>query len=291
MNFRHPVFLTLLVAAICVLIGLYFIERQRAVVPSGDSMTWGRIGAYLEPQNPATTPDSSRIPEPLVDVGEDSPPVPVTASNPQPQKPPQKTAAADGSFDYNALLAQLRHDSTAPAQQANKTFTQLLDAFSFAPVIATPEEKVKTPEQQALFEYGNDIGLRLKGFAALNSNMAQILSDQIAHRTDPSKGNPLRDLGNRYVTLGESILAIHDIPPAVESAHYKLGESYVQLGRALSRVPDATEDQAFLAAITAYNNKADAYTNAFVGMVTLFSTLEVRFEESDGGSVFSFRRN
>lgn len=154
-----------------------------------------------------------------------------------------------------------------------------------------PETKAKTPEQEALFAYGNEIGIRLKGFAAVNVNMAQTLGDQINHRDDASKGNAVRELGNRYRALGEGVLALRNVPAVAENAHQKLGQSYVDLGAALARVPDATTDQAFVTAITTYNNKADAYTNAFVGLVTLFSTLNVNFEESDGGSVFSFRRN
>ncbi len=288
---KHPVFLTLSVAVIFVLVGLYFIERQRAVTPNGASASWETVGGYIEPTDSISEQPTQAQPLVETDNNPETLVIPVATTSAT-KKPANAPAKDDGVFDYNAMLAQLQHETTSNASaQADKTFEKLMGAFSFAPAIAAPAQKVKTPEQQALYIYGNEIGSRIKGFAAVNPNMAQTLTNQINHRTEPSAGVPVRNLGTRYIALGESILAIQNVPPSVESAHHTLGESYLHLGEALSRIPDATEDQAFIAAITTYNNKADSYTRAFVGMVTLFSALNVTFEETDPGSVFSFRHN
>ncbi len=284
--------LTLVFAIILVLVGLYFVEKQRAVSPNGEGATWNTGGAYVEPTQTAPSDDSHPS---LPDVTDDASPATLTiptATATPPKKAPATTAQVDGTFDYNAMLAQLRHDTAqTPAQQANSTYEQLLDAFSFTPTLAVPASKARTAEQEAIFAYGNEVGLRLQGFAAVNPNMTATLTDQIKHRTDQALGDAVRDLGNRYKALGEGILAIKDVPPSMSAANQTLGQSYVNLGIALAAVPDATEDKAFIAAITAYNSKADAYTTAFIGMVTLFSAQNVTFESSDAGSAFSFRHN
>lgn len=289
MNLRHPLVITLVFAIVLVLIGIYFVDRQRAVAPSGGSGSFGAInGGYVSPTS--ATPDNgdTNLPNSQTSTNTGPDTLVIPAATPTPAKTSSKTPA-DGTFDYNALLASLKHDRATPSAQANSTYEQLVDAFSFTPTINTPEPKVKTAEQQAIFAYGNTVGARLQGFAAVNPDMAQTLQDQIKNRADESLGNAVRDLGGRYKALGESILAIQEVPDAVRSAHQSLGQSYVNLGEALAKVPDATDDKAFIAAITAYNNKADAYTGAFIGMVTLFSALDVTFESSDAGSVFSFR--
>jgi hypothetical protein len=290
MNLRHPVVITLVFAIVLVLIGIYFVERQRAVTPSGGSDSFGAInGGYVSPAS--VSPDSSgntNLPNSQASTNTGPDTLVIPAATPTPVKTPTK-AVADGAFDYNALLASLKQDRTTPSAQANSTYEQLVDAFSFTPTIKTPEPKVKTAEQQAIFVYGNTVGARLQGFAAVNPNMTQTLQDQIKNRADERLGNAVRDLGGRYRALGESILAIQEVPTAVRSTHESLGQSYINLGEALAQVPDATDDKAFIAAITTYNSKADAFTGAFIGMVTLFSALDVTFESSDAGSVFSFR--
>ncbi len=278
----------LLAAIVLVLIGLYFVERQRAVPPSGSSVSWQFESGYIEtPDSAAQSIENDPAPVTPDISGQATLTIPSASTTTQ-----QKTTATDGTFDYNAMLAQMRGVAieASPKQQANSSFEALIDAFEFTPTITAPAPRVLSPEQQAIFAYGNVIGTRLRGFAAVNVNMAQTLSDQMNDRQSRSKGNAVRDLGLRYKSLGEGILAIGDVPSSFDSAHKKLGESYIQLGEALSAVPDATGDQALVTAITLYNGKADAYTNAFVSMVTLFSAHEVTFEESDAGSVFSFRR-
>ncbi len=288
MNLKHPVVLMLVAAIVLVLIGLFIVERQRAVAPTGSSASWQGSGAYLE-----TTPSNEPIAMPTTEPTTSQPTGPETLVIPKGTSTPTKVVTkTDGSFDYNAMLAQMRGSAAKSGSQgqAQSTYDELMSAFSFAPTFSTPVPKTKTPEELALISYGNAVGTKLQAFAAVNVNMTQTLTNQVNDRTNISKGNAVRDLGLRYRTLGENVLAMTDIPSSFQNAHKTLGESYVQLGTALSKVPDATDDQGFIAAITAYNTKADAYTNAFVAMVTLFSSQGITFEETDAGSVFSFRR-
>ncbi len=291
MNFRHPVILTLLAALILVAVGFYFVARESAVAPNGASVSWQTEGGYVAPTETPVAADTSSRSDAHVLTQTD----PDTLAIPAPRATTttaKKPSQSDDTFDYNALLAQMRHDTaTTPAQQANKTYEELMSAFSYSPKTSAPAEKTKAPEQIALFAYGNAIGSRLQGFSAVNLNMTQTLTDQINHRANQQMGTAVRDLGLRYQSLGESILAIHDVLPSAIALHKTLGESYVNLGTALAHVPDATDDQAFIAAITAYNNKADVNTRALVSLASFFSSAGVAFEETDAGSVFSFRHN
>lgn len=293
MNYRYPVLFALSAAVILVLIGIYLVEQKSSVSPTGDGGSFGAInGGYVAPTAAAPSSDTgTSLPNPSTNTGPDTLTIPAATATPA-RTNPVAGKKDDGTFDFNAMLAALKHDSPQGVSvQSNSTYEQLSQAFSFAPKLEVPAPKPKTPAQQAIFAYGNTIGARIQGFAAVNMNMSQIITDQVKHRTDPTYGNPVRDLGQRYKTLGEGILGIKDIPPEVENAHQALGESYVNLGVALSKIPDATDDQAFLAAITAYNYKADAFTNAYAGMAALFTALNVTFESTDPGSAFSFRHN
>lgn len=302
MNVRHPVVLALVAALVLLLVGLYFVERQQAVAPNGTAETWKTNAGYVaqtgeSPQNTLPSPVSTAASNPNTDTGPDTlviPKGPQLAATTSTKTSPTKS---DDSFDFKALLAQLaqlkRDKGTAPAAQNNSTYEQLLNAFSSVPsaIVTATKPPARSAQQQALFEYGNQIGAYIQGFTAVNINMGQTVTDQVTHRTDQAMGDAVRQLGDRYKALGESILAIHDVPPIAEHAHQALGQSYVNLGVALHGVPDATEDQAFLKAITTYNTQADAFSNAFVGMVTLFSSNSVTFNSADSGSVFTFHHN
>lgn len=293
MNMRQPVVLTLIAAAILVLAGLYFVERQRAITPLGTGETWNSGSGYVATEETSAASDSTTpLPDITTNTGPDTLVIPKGTS--ATSAPVAKAPVTDGVFDYNAMLDQLRREGAIfkGSEQANSTYNDMVDAFSIGPSVTAVAETIKprTAKEEAVFEYGNRIGRYVQGFAAVNPNMGQTLTDQINHRNNKTYGDPVRDLGDRYKALGESILAMHDIPPDVEQAHKKLGQSYVDLGVALRAVPDSVGDQELLAAITAYNNKADAYTRSFVAMVALFSALNVSFEQSDPGSAFTFRR-
>jgi hypothetical protein len=289
MNLRHPVLLTLIAALILVLAGLYFVERQRAVAPTGSNSSWDTVSGYIEPTpNTETTVTEHELPD--------------TAAEPAPEKlviPKPSTGVTakiiekpgDESFDYNALLARLAHDDAPTHPQTAKTYEELIGAFTFVPSRQATAAPTRTAEQELLFAYGNEIGRRVQAFAAVNPNMSQTVVNQATHRDNKTYADAVIELGNRYKALGEGILSFHDVPVSAEAAHKALGDSYVNLGTALAAVPQASDDQAFIGAITSYNNKADAFTLAFVGMVNLFSTHDVTFDETDAGSAFSFRRN
>lgn len=290
MNMRHPVLLALLATLVLVMAGIYLFERQRAVAPTGTGTSWDSVSGYVEATEGA----------PVEEYGAELPDISSRPQSPETLVIPTGASTAtakiidtpgDDAFDYNALLARLAHEpeSTGP-QQPTKTYEQLLGAFTFVPKQA-PESKLRSPAQEALFAYGNEIGRRVQGFAAVNPNISQTVINQATNRDNRAYGDAVIELGNRYKALGQGILGYRDVPEVAQAVHIALGESYINLGTALSAVPAATEDQAFIAAITTYNNKADAFTLAFVNMVSLFSSQDVTFESTDPGAAFSFRHN
>lgn len=288
MNMRQLVLLTMLAALILAAVGLYFVQRERAVVPAGGGVSFETVNGYVEQSvAPAETESKPALPDVSTDAGPATLTIPKAAATTTVKTTVVKD---DGAFDYNALLKRLQHDpETAPEAQASKTYEELIGAFTFVPNKQNIAPKVRTKEQEALFNYGNEIGRRIQGFAAVNPNMTQAVVNQATHRDNKGYGAAVRELGARYTALGDNILSVHDVPTSAISLHQALGESYINLGKALAAVPDASDDQAFLSAVTTYNNKADAFTLAFVGMATMFSTLDVTFDQSDGGSAFSFR--
>jgi hypothetical protein len=121
--------------------------------------------------------------------------------------------------------------------------------------------------------------------------MVGTLTAQVENRADAQKGSAVRALGASYIRLGEEIARVPSVPQGMQKAHETLVRAYADLGTALSKVPDATEDQAFIGAITAYNNAADAHIGALISLGTMFSLKNVTFGANDSGAMFNFRTN
>ena len=117
------------------------------------------------------------------------------------------------------------------------------------------------------------------------------MSDQAKDRTDPTKAAALRGLGDSYRALGEQIRAIARVPSDIQNTHNALATSYIDLGTKLAQVSAATDDKSFVAAITTYNSSVETFTRAYIDVATYLSVSNVRFSETDRGSVFSFQGN
>ena len=173
MNLRHPVLLSLIATLILVAAGLYFVERQRAVSPTGGGASWATDRGFVEN---AVQSAPENVQPPLPDTTSESGPETLVIPHAK-ATTTAKTAIpkGDDTFDFNEMLARLEHkQDTAPAAQAHSTYEQLTNAFSFSlqrPAVLTP--KTRSAEQEALYVYGNEIGRRVQGFAAVNPNMPQ----------------------------------------------------------------------------------------------------------------------
>jgi hypothetical protein len=148
MNLRQPVVLTLIAAVILVLVGLYFVERQRMVSPSNEATTWGSAAGYIEPSASPSQTVTEEIPLPnaISDNNPETLVIPHATATPR----ATKTPSTEGTFDFNAMLAQMKREGAAyQGTQASGTFTSFFDSLSIAPTLSAPTDgaPARTPEQ------------------------------------------------------------------------------------------------------------------------------------------------
>ncbi|PIR82541.1 hypothetical protein COU20_01950 [Candidatus Kaiserbacteria bacterium CG10_big_fil_rev_8_21_14_0_10_59_10] len=168
-------------------------------------------------------------------------------------------------------------------------------SYAFIPqgfLSVTEHAPQRSPEQQALFEYGNLVGSYIAGFDDLHPNMSILLKDHMEDRGSAAKSAAVAQVGNNYVSLGRELEAIGEldtVPASVAPMHAALAKSYQDMGARLVAVAQAgTDDEAMYEAILAYNAAADVFTGRFIAIATYLAAAGVTFTASDPGSVFTF---
>jgi hypothetical protein len=264
------------------LVLLALVVESRTSVSPGPLSVWGGTGAPL--LNP-TSYAPSKLQEAIQDTRGAYSGAPIYIP------PAQSTAGeqnAEGSFDFESFLGSL----TEPSGQSGTIAAGDAGlAYAFIPrgLIATNTPAMsRTAEQQALYTYGNDAASYIQTYEDSNRNAPVTLRDQAEDRQNPQKRQAVKLVAMGLRTAGESLLGMEVVPASVASVHRALAESYVAAGRALDRVPDASGDEAFIAAIQAYNAEADKLVANFVDLATTFSVSGVKFTTGDPGSIFTF---
>lgn len=282
----HPIRLGLIIAVLLVLVGIFVIQSRGAVAPTGQSDSWGNIGAHLTDSG-VQPPSNGQLDIPLPNEGSGTDvKIPIITGTSSIQ-----TITKDAADDFSALLALIARERTQ-STQAKNALPDLVDAFSFLPTIpADTSAKKRTSEQELLYHYGNKLGAQIQAFEGGDTDTAQIMNKQATDRSNPALKSAMRASGQRYIDMGIRLRAMENVPESMKSAHEALANGYTAIGKSLQSIPESLEDQAFIAAITAHNKSADGYTSAYVGMATLFSVSGVTFSSEDAGSVFSFGRN
>lgn len=190
-------------------------------------------------------------------------------------------------------LASLLADLVKPPSNANNDAEDFIpSSYAFIPqgLIGITTERPRTPEQQVLHDYGNALGLALGVFADTHPDMTQILKDQAEDRSDPMKGAAVRKLAADFVALADTVGKI-SAPPTASALQAQLAVAYRDAGEKLSKIPDASGDDAFLAAINTYNSSAETLSKRLIDTVDLFQSRGVTFSSSDPGSIFTFSAN
>ncbi|MDP2648276.1 MAG: hypothetical protein Q8P19_00020 [bacterium] len=195
------------------------------------------------------------------------------------------------AFDFDAFVALLS-DTTQPHGQTTDTGSvDISSSYEFVPrgLVATQADtSSRSPQQQALYDYGNEVGSFIQSFEARHSNEAQVLRDQAEDRTDPQKAAALTALADDLAGIGRSLERMDTPPAAAASAHDALSASYVEIGTKLALVPKAASDSDFVDAIQTYNASADKFIKNYVYLAQLFASYGVTFSALDSGSVFTF---
>jgi|GEM_PF-2662550 len=246
--------------------------------PEVTTDTWSASGGFMPWR------DSTPLDAPAPPLRTDSP-VESLGIVPLPVSP---TGDANGGFDDLAALLKDLVQPTGPARADTDPATPSSYAFIPQGLLSLPSTKPQSPEQSALREYGNSLGLSLQSFADLHPNMTQILKDQAEDRANNSKSSALKRLGADFIQLGDDLAAMDSVPVSASSAHNALAAAYREAGMKLAVIPDASADDAFLNAINSYNSAASNLSQRIVGMIDLFVSRGVIFSQTDPGSVFTF---
>ena len=221
----HPYLATIAAVAIVIIIGAIFVESHAPAALQGSSITWSGGTPVPASQNnysygqPATP---QQIAQEVVQGGQGvNVAIPQIASS---------TPASSGftppssSFNYTELLAALSAQGTTHVS-ANTTSGNanavIQEAYQFIPqglvAATTSAAKPKTAQQEALYEYGNEVGSEIQSFEELHTDQAEVLKDQAEDRTNPVKAAAVVSLGQALASIGTFMQGMQDVPPSVQS--------------------------------------------------------------------------
>lgn len=192
-------------------------------------------------------------------------------------------------FNWEALMAQL----VQPQGDTHQTTPESgLGLYSFIPsglISVSNSEQERTEAQEALFEYGNNVGSFIRAFDDSHANMLQVLKDAYQDRGNAQKVQAAARIGQDYIHLGEELESMDAIPAEVGGMHAALAKAYKTAGQNLIAKLQTKSDQEFLTAVNTYNASVDQFQKSYIALVTLFEVAEVQFSQYDPGSVFMFQ--
>lgn len=289
----HPFASILLFAGTVLVIGTFVIKQRSDVPPvKGEIRAWTNTNASPLPGTQPSSYEQSTEPDIFQQI-QNAPPYsyampsfPITFATPTP------TQKADTISSLDELLAKI----TQKAHTVTNTVVDTAASSGVNPYSLIPQGMISmkqkttsyTPEQQALYDYGNEIGSYLQAFEIEYSNGIQVVQDHANDRYNAQKAQALRGFGNGYVQLGKQIEALDVVPPVVSGTHAALAKSYQEMGTKLARIADNPKDDDFLKAIETYHTSVEANVRNYVALVSLFSASGVHFAPEDPGSVFTF---
>ena len=285
---KHPYVATTIGVGGLLILGTALVIHRTDVSPSNSSGAWGGAGGMFfngvrsavknqtnteVNQGPSAQDTVAFIP--ILNRGQD--------------ENPDASTAGDDSI--TALLSLL----VRPNQASGTSGTDAPPgSYAFIPqgfVSAEASTKKRTPTQDSLHDYGNQVGTYIKGYEDTHYNTWQILKDHIEDRTNPQKITPVRNLGLDMEQLGNDLAIIEDIPKSAGTQHKAYANAYIAAGKNLVKVAGSVSDEEFVNAITAYNASVDELTRRFLALVALFGTNEVTFSSSEQGNIFMFTSN
>ncbi len=271
-----------MVAGLILIAGTAVVQRSLPLAAEGTLSVWGGSGASLlnpiyAPQNPVLTGMPTSSPT----FGDKEPPLfmPIAPSQPD---------GASDDFSFDAFVAALTPASGGASAGAS---SDVSSSYSFIPqglISTSAPQKKRTALQQALFDYGNDVGSRIQSYEDSHMDSVLILTDQVQNRQNAEKGQKVRDIGTALISLGFGLAQMEDVPQEVTGMHGALAKSYQDVGAKLKKVPDTGRDEEFIAATNDYNAAADAFAKNYVALATYFSLSGVVFGPTDPGNVFTF---
>jgi hypothetical protein len=271
-----------LIAGLCLISGAVLIIERAPARPHNAQAWGGASGSLQDPQ--AYTPNAI-LSTTQPSYGASAPTfLPIAPST----EPGTVNTVAD--TDLASLLTQLSASSHISSAAGSSTVDTSF-AYQFIPtgLIATTTPGTKrSAAQQALYEYGNEVGSYIQSYESRAGNVPQILKDQVEDRTDPQKGQAVKGIGSALIYIGTQMEKMQNVPSGAAGMHLALAKSYEDIGKKLQAIPDSQGDQAFIAAIQSYDAAADTFAKNYVALADYFSVSQVKFSAADPGSVFTF---
>lgn len=281
----RPFAIALVCAGVLIIIGtIIVLDRINGPESSAPVRAWGGSGGYLlSPTGQASAPmGGSREDNIFAQVQSGPPfhygPVPATSA-----------VANEDELNLDSLLSLLSSAGNPTSEPLSEETS--LDAYAFIPsglISSGSKAEPRTPIQQDLYNYGNEVGSTIQSFESLFRNSPQILKDQFEDRQNAAKNEALLSLAQGLAGVGISLERMENVPEPVRTAHGKVAASYRALGEKLAEVPKARTEQAILDAMLSYNTSVEAYIKNYVSLATIISAYDVKFAPEDPGSVFVF---
>jgi hypothetical protein len=300
----HPYSSALAIAAALIIVGTLFVESRTSTVTPSSISAWGggdvpTTDASLSPVPLGNTSNQTNLN--TTDYGTRT--LPYTSN--------ELGATSSGTIpdnyqynaaDFKAFVAKLLRQSSNSAKSAvsNVPANAGIDAtnpWDYIPsgLISTnvPPAKTQTATQQALFQYGNEIGTLVQQYDIDHYNQVQTLKDAMASRNDSSKQSGLLQVGEDLETTGTDIAQLENIPSIAKTNNAALAKSYTDSGKKLILIAQALPgyDGDLVKAIQSYDGTVDGFVKNYVALAGVFSNYGVTFGPNDAGNVFSFTPN
>lgn len=296
----HPYASALAGSALLIAAGIFIVFEKSGSAPSSSQpLTWGGAGTVFGSAPTQNSAPQQQNPGGIIQQVQSAAPytyIPITAS-----QDTNLDATSTDSFDFNGFISLLSAGNKKATAGSTGKGAQPTSAYAFIPgglVSTSTAQKIRTPLQERLYNYGNDVGSFIQSFEQQYPNETKILTDQIQDRKDTVKGAAVVSLGQALSALGSSLSAMDDgsgdeggnqsVPSQMRPSHLALAKSYSELGAKLALIPKTQSDTDFIAAINAYNASVDTFTKNYVALANLFAAYGVSFSPEDPGSLFTF---
>lgn len=282
----HPYTDAIALAGTLLIVGVLVVQTHRSV-PARTEGTWGSAGGIISTgvASPIAnnTPDTGSIPTQAYSIGYIAPHLDAGESG----NPNESHAFMD---DLEALIASVSGKAKQKTEYTGNETTSPTYSFIPSGLIATTTLATgeRSPLQEALYTYGNEVGNIVQSFEAGHPDQPAILKNHIENRTSPQAIAALKRLGEDLVHVGDEIEAMAQTPPQARSAHTKLVTAYRSIGTKLAAIPDNTTEDSLYDAIMTYNTAAEGFARDYVSLVSVFQSYAVTFGPNDGGSIFVF---
>jgi len=292
----HTYASALAVASVVVILGgIIVVSRSATPTPSGVS-AWNGNAAVLGPTAPATPVTEDQAgPSAFASENYATQTLPYTQNTPIMDSQGVIETSDGVTYDFNALAAELSNPSPksgnmSPATSSEQGTSNAWDYIPSGLISIQNASSGRTPIQQALYQYGNEVGSLVMGYDGAHGDQAQVLNDANNDRHNAGKQAAVEKIGQDLQVVGQGIAEITDAPSAAQADNTALSKSYIDIGTKLIAVgaAESLQDPALVAAIKSYDAAVDSFNGSYIALATLFSISNVNFSSGDPGSVFSF---